>query len=105
MYILAVLMFSMFSILISLLVRSTLQNTTTTTLSCAQIPSIASETRGYTGVRTPTFMNNQGPHYTENQSYGSVFAVVFPAVTGIMAGANMSGDLKDPGAHLHIQTL
>ncbi|MDF1740919.1 MAG: amino acid permease [Verrucomicrobiales bacterium] len=40
---------------------------------------------------------NMGPGYTGGQSVFTMFALFVPAVTGIMAGVNMSGDLKNPG--------
>ena len=48
---------------------------------------------------------NMGPGYTDSQSIFTMFALFFPAVTGIMAGVNMSGDLKNPGRSIPSGTI
>jgi len=61
--------------------------------------------KGFTGWSMETAKTNLGANYEEGQSFFSVFAVFFPAVTGIVAGANLSGDLKDPAVAIPKGTL
>merc|ERR1739844_884618 len=65
---------------------------------------------GYTGWSMDTANDNFSPSYrestfAENPSFMEVFGVFFTAVTGIVAGANLSGDLKDPSYAIPKGTL
>ena len=49
--------------------------------------------------------DNWNSGYVDKNDVWLMFALFFPAVTGIMAGANMSGDLKDPAQSIPKGTL
>ncbi|MEM6471754.1 MAG: amino acid permease [Planctomycetota bacterium] len=51
------------------------------------------------------FAENWSPGYVGGESFWTMFALFFPAVTGIMAGANMSGDLREPAQAIPRGTL
>uniref|UniRef100_A0A0A9WLJ8 Bumetanide-sensitive sodium-(Potassium)-chloride cotransporter n=1 Tax=Lygus hesperus TaxID=30085 RepID=A0A0A9WLJ8_LYGHE len=56
--------------------------------------------KGYVGIDFDVFKKNFFSDYRlvqgEQQDFFSIFSVFFPAASGFLAGANISGDLKDP---------
>lgn len=60
---------------------------------------------GFTGYKEKNMVNNINPDFSDDQSFFTVFGVFFSTATGIMAGINMSGDLKNPGVNIPTGTL
>ncbi|XP_050303386.1 bumetanide-sensitive sodium-(potassium)-chloride cotransporter [Anthonomus grandis grandis] len=67
------------------------------------------QAQGFTGFNATVWQQNWYPEYRKwnGQEYDffQVFAIFFPSVTGIQAGANISGDLKDPASAIPKGTL
>uniref|UniRef100_A0A673G0R9 Solute carrier family 12 member 2-like n=1 Tax=Sinocyclocheilus rhinocerous TaxID=307959 RepID=A0A673G0R9_9TELE len=69
------------------------------------IPLKSKEPQGFFGYNAAIMMENMGPDFRDDETFFSVFAIFFPAATGILAGANISGDLADPQSAIPKGTL
>ncbi|KAK9971186.1 hypothetical protein ABG768_027075 [Culter alburnus] len=69
------------------------------------IPVESKEPKGFFGYNAAIMMENMGPDFRDDETFFSVFAIFFPAATGILAGANISGDLADPQSAIPKGTL
>ncbi|XP_028608107.1 solute carrier family 12 member 8 isoform X2 [Grammomys surdaster] len=60
---------------------------------------------GFVGYSPELLQSNILPDYSPGESFFTVFGVFFPAATGVMAGFNMGGDLREPADSIPLGSL
>lgn len=55
---------------------------------------------GFTGFTNANFIENLKSDFNGDISFFVVFGVFFPTACGVLAGVNMSGDLKEPSQNI-----
>ncbi|KAH0504440.1 Solute carrier family 12 member 8 [Microtus ochrogaster] len=68
-------------------------------------PTCCVPEHGFIGYSPELLKNNTLPEYSPGESFFTVFGVFFPAATGVMAGFNMGGDLREPAASVPLGSL
>ncbi|KAM9449880.1 solute carrier family 12 member 10, tandem duplicate 1 [Clarias gariepinus] len=63
------------------------------------------QSMGFFNYRYEVFADNIFPKWRGSQGFFQMFAIFFPSAIGILAGANISGDLKDPETAIPKGTL
>ncbi|KAI9145259.1 amino acid permease-domain-containing protein [Paraphysoderma sedebokerense] len=82
---------STLSVIISLLVRSPMVD--------------SSLNLNFTGPSLETLKSNLYPSFSESYNMNILFGILFPSCTGVLSGISLSGDLKDPGRSIPKGTM